>query len=89
MTGSATLNLVQTESIQKIVIPHFNTIHESMVATIEAVKYDPSAVELIDDIILNATKANPEQSQNRFFWIRSLKVYLSYNLQATMKPKLI
>lgn len=67
MTGSATLNLVETDSIQKIVIPHFNTIHESMVATIEAVKYDPSAVELIDDIILNATKANPEQSQNRFF----------------------
>jgi FAD/FMN-containing dehydrogenase/Fe-S oxidoreductase len=67
MTGSATLNLVQTDSIQKIVIPHFNTINESMIATIEAVKYDPSAVELIDDIILNATKANPEQSQNRFF----------------------
>ncbi|MBO6622766.1 MAG: FAD-binding protein [Balneola sp.] len=67
MTGSAILNLVETDSIQKIVIPHFNTIHESMLATIEAVKYDPSAVELIDDIILNATKGNPEQSQNRFF----------------------
>ncbi len=67
MTGSATLNLVETDSIQKIVIPHFNSIHESMLATIEAVKYEPSAVELIDDIILNATKGNPEQSQNRFF----------------------
>lgn len=67
MTGSATLNLVETDSIQKIVIPHFNTIHESMLATIEAVKYEPSAVELIDNIILNATKGNPEQSQNRFF----------------------
>lgn len=67
MTGLATLNLVETDSIQKIVIPHFNTIHESMLATIEAVKYEPGAVELIDDIILNATKGNPEQSQNRFF----------------------
>jgi len=67
MTGSATLNIVATDSIQKIVIPHFNTINESMLATIEAVKYEPSAVELIDNIILNATKANPEQSQNRFF----------------------
>ena len=67
MTGLATLNLVETNSVQKVVVPHFDSIHESMLATIESVKFDPSAVELIDDIILNATKGNAEQSQNRFF----------------------
>ncbi len=67
MTGSAVLNLEETDKIQKLVIPQFRTLHESMEATVEAVKFDPGAVELVDDIILNATKANPEQSQNRFF----------------------
>jgi len=67
LTGSATLNLVKKDTIQKLVIPQFKTIDEAMLATVEAVKFGPSAVELVDDIILNATKTNPEQSQNRFF----------------------
>lgn len=67
LTNSATLNLVKKDTVQKLIIPQFNTINEAMLATVEAVKLEPSAVELVDDIILNATKANPEQSQNRFF----------------------
>ena len=38
-----------------------------MLATVEAVKWDPAAVELVDDIILDATKGNIEQRRNRFF----------------------
>lgn len=67
LTSSATLNLVKKDAIQKLIIPQFRTINEAMLATVEAVNLQPSAVELVDDIILNATKANPEQSQNRFF----------------------
>ena len=67
MTTSALLNLNETDSIEKIVIAQFDNLNDAMVATVDAVDLKPGAVELIDDIILNATKDNPEQSQNRFF----------------------
>ena len=46
---------------------HFNTIDEALRANLIALKYKPSASELIDHYILECTKANPEQSLNRFF----------------------
>src|SRR5690606_27629886 len=67
MTISATLNLVRKDPVQRLLIPQFTSIDEAMLAAVEAVKLKPSAVELVDDIILNATKANIEQFRNRFF----------------------
>jgi FAD/FMN-containing dehydrogenase/Fe-S oxidoreductase len=46
---------------------HFNTIDEALRANLIAMKYKPSASELIDDNILECTKDNIEQSKNRFF----------------------
>lgn len=46
---------------------HFNTIDESLRANLIALKYKPSASELIDHYILNCTKENAAQSKNRFF----------------------
>ncbi len=46
---------------------HFNSIDESLRANLIALKYDPSASELIDHYILECTKDNIEQSKNRFF----------------------
>jgi FAD/FMN-containing dehydrogenase/Fe-S oxidoreductase len=46
---------------------HFNTIDESLRANLIALKYKPSASELIDRYILECTKDNIEQSKNRFF----------------------
>ncbi len=46
---------------------HFNTIDESLRANLIAMKYSPSASELIDHYILECTKDNIEQSKNRFF----------------------
>lgn len=67
MTASATLNLVPLPKYKTLLIPQFQSLHEAMVATVEAVKWEPAAVELVDDIILNATKGNIEQRKNRFF----------------------
>lgn len=50
-----------------LVCIHFNSIDESLRANLIALKYNPSAVELIDHYILECTKENKEQSQNRFF----------------------
>jgi FAD/FMN-containing dehydrogenase/Fe-S oxidoreductase len=46
---------------------HFNSIDEALRANLIGLKYKPSASELIDHYILECTKDNIEQSQNRFF----------------------
>ena len=46
---------------------HFNSIDEALRANIIAMKYKPSASELIDHYILECTKENAEQNKNRFF----------------------
>ncbi len=46
---------------------HFNSIDESLQANLIALKYKPSASELIDHYILECTKENKEQIKNRFF----------------------
>ena len=46
---------------------HFNSIDEALRANLIALKYHPSASELIDHYILECTKENIEQRKNRFF----------------------
>jgi FAD/FMN-containing dehydrogenase/Fe-S oxidoreductase len=50
-----------------LVCAHFNSIDEALRANLIALKFNPSASELMDHYILECTKANAEQSQNRFF----------------------
>ena len=47
--------------------PHFDTIDASLRGTLVALKHNPSQVELMDDIVLECTKANAEQKENRVF----------------------
>ena len=46
---------------------HFNSITESLQATLVAMKQTPSACELMDKTILDCTKDNITQQKNRFF----------------------
>src|SRR6185436_10312607 len=46
---------------------HFNSIDEALRANLIALKYKPTASELIDHYILECTKNNIEQTKNRFF----------------------
>ncbi len=50
-----------------LVCIHFNSIDDALRANLIALKYKPLASELIDHYILECTKTNIEQSQNRFF----------------------
>lgn len=67
MTVSAKVGLSDLPSHSRLLIPQFRTLHEAMQATVEIVRFKPAAVELVDDVILDATKDNPEQRNNRFF----------------------
>ncbi|TKC08675.1 FAD-binding and (Fe-S)-binding domain-containing protein [Pedobacter frigoris] len=46
---------------------HFSSVEDALKANLIALKYKPYAVELIDHYILECTKSNLEQLQNRFF----------------------
>ncbi|HTJ14873.1 MAG TPA: FAD-linked oxidase C-terminal domain-containing protein [Dinghuibacter sp.] len=46
---------------------HFNSVDESLRANLVALRYHPTASELIDHYILECTKDNIEQRKNRFF----------------------
>lgn len=62
------LNLVDAlKPFTALVCVHFNSINDSLKANLEALKFNPDSVELIDHYILECTKENIEQSKNRFF----------------------
>ncbi|MEO6329222.1 MAG: FAD-binding oxidoreductase, partial [Ginsengibacter sp.] len=62
------LNVVSLPSkIAGLLCVHFNSIDEALRANLIALKYKPGASELIDHYILECTKDNIEQLQNRFF----------------------
>ncbi len=50
-----------------LVCVHVNSIEEALQANLVALSHGPVAVELIDRIVLDCTKTNITQAQNRFF----------------------
>lgn len=50
-----------------LVCIHFHTLEEAMEGNLMALKYNPGAIELIDDVILKCTLGSIEQRKNRFF----------------------
>ena len=61
------LNCVPLPPPGALLCAHFQTVQESLHATLVALRHRPSAVELIDRHILECTKSNLEQAKNRFF----------------------
>ncbi len=46
---------------------HFETLEDSLHGNLIALKYKPTAIELMDDPVMQAAKQNIEQNKNRFF----------------------
>lgn len=62
------LNLVPLPPKEKALIcVHCHTIEESLKANLIALRYAPGSVELMDKAIMDCTKDNITQRQNRFF----------------------
>lgn len=62
------LNLVPLPpKTQGLVCVHCDTIDEALRATILTLKYQPHAVELIDNYVLECAATNAEQKKNAFF----------------------
>ena len=89
MTASAKLNLVPLPATKALLIPQFKTLHEAMLASVEAVQWEPAAVELVDDIILDATRRNIEQRKNRFFLEGEPKCILIIQFEGDTEAELL
>ncbi len=50
-----------------LVCAHFETLEESLLGNLVALKHKPTAIELMDDTVMQCTKQNIEQNKNRFF----------------------
>ncbi len=62
------LNLVELPPPQKgLICVHLKTLEEALHANLICLKHKPAAIELIDSTILECTKANITQRNNRFF----------------------
>lgn len=88
ITTAAKVRLVKKHAHRTVLAPHFETVNAAMEATVEAVKHNPAAVELVDDIILDATKHNIEQQKNRFFLEGDPKCILIIQLDDNNAQKL-
>jgi FAD/FMN-containing dehydrogenase/Fe-S oxidoreductase len=62
------LNLVPLPpKVKGVICVHLQSVEESLQANLIVLKYNPGAVELMDNVILNLTKGNITQQRNRFF----------------------
>ncbi len=53
--------------VDVVVCAHFTSVAESLRAVQLAMTHHPTACELMDKVILDCTRDNPEQERNRFF----------------------
>ena len=62
------LNLIPLSTKEKgLVCVHLDSLEDAFRGNLIALKFNPIAVEMIDDVIIECTKNNIEQQKNRFF----------------------
>lgn len=67
---------------QGIICAHFNSLEDALYGNIAALRHQPDAIELTDEIILNCTLENIEQRKNRFFIQGNPKAILTIEFSA-------
>jgi len=67
LTSTASLRLTPLPRHTGVVAAHFRFLPEAFHAAVEAVRWDPLAVELLDRRILELAALNPEQNRHRWF----------------------
>ncbi len=84
------LNLVPLPPKEKgLLCVHFNSLDESLRANLIALKYSPTASELIDHYVLECVENNIEQKQNSFFVQGKPKAILAVEISKNTQEELI
>ena len=87
--SSIKLNCTALPPKNKLLIcAHFNSVYKALLANKTAVKYKPSASELIDHHILKCTEKNITQQKNRFFIQDSPKAILVIEISEVEKSSM-
>lgn len=67
-TTEIKINVVDAPpAVTGVVAVHLTSVYDAAKANLIALKYNPGAVELMDDIVLQCAKRNADQAKNRFF----------------------
>lgn len=53
--------------VKGLLCVHFHSLEEALRANLVALRFHPTAIELMDDPVMQAAKQNIEQAKNRFF----------------------
>jgi FAD/FMN-containing dehydrogenase/Fe-S oxidoreductase len=64
---AATVRLVPLPGHRGMVVAHFDDLFDALGATPRILEHQPAAVELVDRMILDATRANPAMNRRRHF----------------------
>ena len=84
------LNLIELPPTHKVLVCiHTHSIDEALRANLIAIGYNPSASELIDHYILECTKTNLQQQQNRFFVQGEPQAILAVELFAASQAEVL
>ncbi len=88
-TTSMKINLIPLPPKIKCVVPaHFTSLEESIQANLIILKHQPTTIELMDDIIMDCTKENISQRQNRFFIHGNPKAVLMIEFAADSREEI-
>ncbi|MFM7244798.1 MAG: FAD-linked oxidase C-terminal domain-containing protein, partial [Planctomycetaceae bacterium] len=82
------LNLIPLPPPGGLVVVHCRTVDEALRAAVVAMRHGPTGCELIDDTILECTKANLEQARNRDFVVGEPGAVLVVELRHDYRPTL-
>ncbi|TNE48157.1 MAG: FAD-binding oxidoreductase [Deltaproteobacteria bacterium] len=67
LISKARVNLVQRPKVNGLMAIQFDNLEDSLTATVEAIKHNPSAVELVDEVIIDLASENPSTIPLQFF----------------------
>jgi len=82
------LNLLPVPPPGAVVVVHCRTVDEALRAAVIAMRHGPTGCELIDDTILECTKANLEQARNRDFVVGDPGAILVVEMRHDYRPTL-
>ncbi len=84
------LNIVPLPPKEKgLLCVHFNSVDESLHANLIALKYSPTASELIDHYVLECVENNKEQKENSFFVQGKPKAILAVEISKSTQEEVI
>lgn len=67
LISKAKVNLVQRPTMNGLMAIQFDNLEDSLTATVEAIQHGPSAIELMDEVIIDLASENPMTIPLQFF----------------------